>query len=257
MILGIDIGSVSTNAVLLDDRGQMVSYAIVKSGYDHRETVEEATRQVLQRAGAQRSQISYTVGTGYGRRNIATADRQVTEITCHAVGVRALFPDAQLIIDIGGQDAKAMRISEQGFVENFVMNDKCSAGTGRFLEVMAGALGMSLVDFARAGLEAEKPYPISSTCTVFAESEVISGIAKGVSREALIAGIEEAVLSRVLSMASTLGLHGQAVLTGGVAKNQGIAQRMCRRLTGLLIPQEPQITGAYGAALIGLQETRP
>lgn len=251
MYLGVDVGSISINAALVAQDGRLIAWEILRSGCDHRESVRRVVEAVCHRAGIRPEQIRRVVGTGYGRRNVEQAHETYTEITCHAVGVRSLFEDAGTIIDIGGQDSKVIRLSPDGRVEHFVMNDKCAAGTGRFFEVMAGAMEMDLTAFSRCGLNSRHPYRISSTCTVFAESEVISGIAKGVAKEELVAGLQEAVVSRIVSMAASAGAAHRVVLTGGVAKNEGIALRLRRRFPDLRIPSEPQLTGALGAALLG------
>ncbi len=251
MYLGIDIGSISINAVLVDSQGQLAAWEIDRSGYDHKASAHLVVDRLCHKAAIRPEEILRVVGTGYGRRSIQLAQETYTEITCHAVGTRALFPDVQTVIDIGGQDSKVIRLSPQGKVEDFIMNDKCAAGTGRFLEVMAGTMGMDIASFSRCGLYAKRPFPISSTCTVFAESEVVSGIARGVAREDLVAGIHEAIVRRIGGMARSAGASRRVVLTGGVAKSEGIAHRLRGWFADLRIPEEPQITGALGAALLG------
>lgn len=251
MFLGIDIGSISINAVLVDHEGRVAAWEIDRSGYDHKESIGQVARKVCAKAGIETAQVKRIVGTGYGRRNIEAAQETYTEITCHAVGVRALFDDVETVVDIGGQDSKVIRLTPSGRVENFIMNDKCAAGTGRFLEVMAGTMKMDLTSFARCGLHSKRPYQISSTCTVFAESEVVSGIARGIAKEDLVAGIHEAIVRRIGGMARSAGASRRVVLTGGVAKNEGISQRLRSWFEDLRIPEEPQITGALGAALLG------
>jgi len=254
MYLGIDIGSVSINAVMIDHKKTILGYKIGDSGYDHKDSIEKIITHMCRKTGINKSDIKKIIGTGYGRKNIPGAHKSVTEITCHAIGVRHLFPQAENIIDIGGQDSKVIQLSNSGFVETFFMNDKCSAGTGRFLEVMAGVMKMDMKQFSECGLLSEKPYKISSTCTVFAESEVISGIAKGVPKEDIIAGIFESIAARCLLMAYGMDIDKETILTGGVAKNKGIIKYITKRIPRLKIPPEPQITGALGAALIGRAE---
>jgi len=191
------------------------------------------------------------VATGYGRNSVRVADRAVTEITCHAAGAVFLRPGVRTVIDIGGQDSKIIVLEENGRVKDFAMNDKCAAGTGRFLEVMARALEVDLDQFGAFAANAERPAAISSLCTVFAESEVISLIAKGEIRENIIAGIHDAVSARVMAMAGRLDLREPMMMTGGVAKNSGVVRALERR-SGLAIEVSPlaQVTGAIGAALI-------
>lgn len=250
MFLGVDIGSVSTNAVLIDVQGKMRAYAVTHSGCDHKAAFKEVVDEVCKIADISRKSIKQIVGTGYGRKNIPGISKAVTEITCHAIGVRSLFKNARTIIDIGGQDSKIIRLSENGFVENFLMNDKCSAGTGRFLEVMASVMKMTLDEFSHCGQKSNKPYQISSTCTVFAESEVISAIASGVPKEDIVAGIYASIVKRIMILYDEIGYYGQTILTGGVAKNMGIYDFLKKKIITLKKPDEPQITGALGAALL-------
>lgn len=250
--LGIDIGSVSANAVLTDSAGRPVSYLTHPSGYSHAQTARELTRRLCEQAGVDEREIAGTVGTGYGRGNIEGA-RSLTEITCHAAGVRSLFPNAGCIIDIGGQDSKVIRLSDDGTVSSFAMNDRCAAGTGRFLEVMAGVMKLDLNAFSECARRAERPYPISSTCTVFAESEVISGISKGVGRENIAAGICQSIAGRILALAGNIPDGCTLVLTGGVAKNGAVADCFRKKYPALKIPFEPQITGALGAAVMAVR----
>jgi predicted CoA-substrate-specific enzyme activase len=249
--MGIDIGSVSTEAVIVNDKKEIIEYIILPSGYNHRQTAEEIIKAVCDKAAINKCDLKRIFGTGYGRRNIPGTYKTVTEITCHTIGVRHLYQDANIIIDIGGQDSKVIWLAENGFVENFIMNDKCSAGTGRFLEVMAGIMKMDMQEFSSWGLKAERIYPISSTCTVFAESEVISGISAGIPSEEIIAGIYQSITERILTLAGILKeSSNEIILTGGVAKNLGVVEFIKKRVPGIKIPFEPQITGALGAALL-------
>ncbi len=250
MYLGIDIGSVSTNAVIINNKSKIIGYTILPSGYNHKQTVEDIIYGVCQKTKINQKDIDKIIGTGYGRGNIPNTYKTVTEITCHAVGVHHLYKNTEIVIDIGGQDSKVIKLSKEGFVENFVMNDKCSAGTGRFLEVMAGIMNMDIMEFSSYGLKSKNPYKVSSTCTVFAETEVISGVSKGIKREDIIAGIYESIVRRVLSLAGNVNSNKGIVLTGGVAKNMGVVEYMKRKLPNIKVPFEPQITGALGAALI-------
>ncbi|MEF2965916.1 acyl-CoA dehydratase activase [Paenibacillus sp. M1] len=251
MYLGIDVGSVSTDAVLLDEESRIVAYSIEKSGFDHKQAIRNATDRVCEAGGVLHSDIRGTAGTGYGRRNVEGACVTVTEITCHAKGIAAVYPEVRTLIDIGGQDSKVIRIMENGFAENFIMNDKCAAGTGRFLEVMAHTMGVETSQLGPLSLKAKKPRPISSICTVFAESEVISRISEGCPLEEIIAGIHQAIGDRLLAMFSSIGVVHPVALTGGVAKNSGVVKAISDRLgRELLIPNEPQITGALGAAIL-------
>ncbi len=252
---GVDIGSLSTEAVLVKD-GRILSYSVLLTGADSRKAARKALDQALSSAGRRQEEIAFTVATGYGRTNLPFADLQVTEITCHARGALYFFPDTRTIIDVGGQDSKAIRLDDQGMVVDFAMNDKCAAGTGRFLEVMARALEVEVEELSDLAARAERAAPVSSVCTVFAESEVVSLIGQGVARPEIARGILNSVADRVLSMAKRIGLVPPVTMTGGVAKNKGVVQALESRLgTKLRIPDEPQIAGALGAALIAESKT--
>lgn len=247
---GIDIGSLSTDAVILDG-DRVVSYSIVPTLSSSESAARSAYESALDSAGLRESDIAAVVATGYGRTSIDFADRAVTEITCHALGARRLFAEAKTVIDIGGQDSKVIRLSEEGRVEDFSMNDKCAAGTGRFLEVMARSLDTSLDALGSLSALSSADVRISSTCTVFAESEVVALVAKGVPKEDIIRGLHRSVAERVYAMVSRLRAEPPYVMTGGVAKNSGVVAAIEERLgTSLLLPEEPQIVGALGAAIV-------
>jgi predicted CoA-substrate-specific enzyme activase len=206
---------------------------------------------VLEKANLVFENLKGVVSTGYGRHSIRFANKALSEITCHAKGVYFLIPQARLIIDIGCQDSKIIRINEEGNVTDFVMNDKCAAGTGRFLEVMAGVLGLKIDELGAASLKSKNPSEISSTCTVFAESEVISLRAHGLSREDLVAGIHKSIAKRVAYMASNRKYDRKVVFTGGVSKNLGVIRALEEQIgQKIFVPKEPQLTGALGAALL-------
>ena len=207
--------------------------------------------EALTRANLRFDDLAYIVATGYGRINVPFADKQITEITCHARGLQSLLPTVRTVIDIGGQDSKGIKI-KAGKVTDFVMNDKCAAGTGRFLEVIADALGVPLEDLGERSLAAQKAIAISNTCTVFAEHEVISQLANGASVNDLIAGIHEAVATRIYAMVKKLKVEQDVAVTGGGAKNIGLVKALEGKFGfPLLVPPEPLITGALGAALMG------
>lgn len=249
--MGIDVGSSITKGVLLLD-GQILSNFMLPTGTDLDATAGECVRRLLSDRGLTQKDILYTVSTGYGRTQVKEADRTITEITCHGRGAKALVPRAELVIDIGGQDSKVIRLDEDGMVADFVMNDKCAAGTGRFLEVMAERLGMSLLDFGRMWKTARKPASISSTCTVFAESEVISLLSRGIAPDEIIRGLCDAVADRLLGMVHRVGLVPDVVMTGGVSKNEGVRLSLEKKLSlKVVVPDASQFAGAYGAAIIG------
>lgn len=251
LVAGIDIGSLYTKAVLLDSSGNIVSFSVLRSGVAYRGAAEASLKEALERAEAQASDVIYIVSTGYGRALIPFANREITEITCHARGANKLFPQARTIIDIGGQDSKVIQVNDMGQVVNFVMNDKCAAGTGRFLEVMSGALGVSLEEMSALSLQSRQRLEISSMCTVFAESEVISLLAGEHSKADIIASIYRAIARRVNGMVGQLGLRERVAMTGGVAQSLAMVQALEEKLnTTLLVPDKPQLAGALGAAII-------
>ncbi|MGC7846894.1 acyl-CoA dehydratase activase [Desulforudis sp. 1088] len=250
IVAGIDIGSLSAEAVIMGAK-EILGYSIVPTGADSRKAAETALEKALASAGRSRDAIRFVVATGYGRANVPFADLQVTEITCHGRGAVYLFPGARTVIDIGGQDSKVIRLDERGTVVDFVMNDKCAAGTGRFLEVMARALETEVERLSEVAATAGRPAAISSMCTVFAESEVVSLIGQGSPRDEIARGLLESVAERTASMVHRVGLVPEVVMTGGVAKNSGVVRALAKRLgTVIHVPDEPQIVGALGAALV-------
>jgi len=248
--VGIDVGSLTTKAVVIRD-GKIISEKITATGYQAQAAADTVFADVLSAAKRSAADINAVVATGYGRNLVLFAGRVVTEISCHAVGARFLSPEIRSVIDVGGQDSKALVMDENGRVKDFAMNDKCAAGTGRFLEVMAGALGVGLDAFGPISLTAETPAVISSLCTVFAESEVISLISKGTRRQDIIAGIHAAIAARIVAMAGRIGLTAPVMMTGGVAKNIGVVKAIEARIgSPVAVSSKAQLTGAIGAALI-------
>jgi len=247
---GVDIGSTMTKVVLTDKAGNLLSFIKGPTGAEHRRLANEVMRQALEEARLHIDDISYVVATGYGRLNVPFADRQITELSCHARGVSSLFPGARTAIDIGGQDAKCLRI-DNGRLASFVMNDKCAAGTGRFLEVTASALSIRLEDMGDISLKATRRVPISNLCTIFAQQEVVALLSRGEKLENILAGLHDALASRVAALARRLGIEPELVLTGGVAKNIGMVKAMKESLgCEILVPKEPLLTGALGAAIL-------
>lgn len=248
--VGVDIGSTMTKTVLMDTNGKVLSAIKGPTGPEHRQLANEVMKAALEQAGLQLEDISYVVATGYGRLNVPFADRQITELTCHAKGVSSLFPNVRTAIDIGGQDAKCMKINN-GKLLDFAMNDKCAAGTGRFLEVIAATLGIKLEDLGDISLKSAKKVEISNLCTIFAQQEVVARLSEGEKPEDIIAGLHDALASRVAALARRLKIEPDVVLTGGVAKNVGIVRAMKENLgCELLIPEDPLLTGAMGAAIL-------
>jgi predicted CoA-substrate-specific enzyme activase len=254
---GIDVGALSTEAVILDEGGKISGYSIVETGANSTEAAEEAFDKALLAAGIRRNAVGSTVATGYGRISVPLAKKRVTEISCHAIGAQYLFPDTGTVIDIGGQDSKVIRIGDSGKVLDFTMNDKCAAGTGRFLEVMAAKLRVPLEEMGELSLHTETEAHISSVCTVFAESEVVSLVAKNHPKEEIIRGLHRAIVNRVWSMVKAIGVYGEVTMTGGVAKNRGVVTLMEEKLgKPIRVYSEPQIVGALGAALFAQGQSR-
>jgi len=251
---GVDVGAATAKTVIMAD-GKILSYAVIPTGDSVARAAEKVTRAALEQARLSMPDLSFIISTGYGRSGVAFAHKAVTEIICHARGVNFLIPAARTVIDIGGQDSKVIGVREDGAVIDFVMNDKCAAGTGRFLEVMAGVLGLAIEEMGPISLTSKEPCSISSTCTIFAETEMVSLRADGRTREDMVAGIHRSVASRVVVMGRTVGYREQVVFTGGVAKNIGVKNALEAGIgLPILVPEEPQIIGALGAALIARRE---
>jgi len=250
LTVGIDVGSISTKAAVVED-GRLIADSVILTGYNARLAGEKVFDDILEQNGLSRAAIDNIVATGYGRNSVTFADQAVTEITCHAAGAHCLDSGIRSVIDIGGQDSKAIAVSDSGTPLDFAMNDKCAAGTGRFLEVMARALEVDLENFGNLSLQAQQPAAISSLCTVFAESEVISLISKGEKRENIIAGIHEAIAARTVAMANRVGFKPGIMMTGGVAKNIGVVRALEQKIAhDIAVSDKSQVTGAIGAAII-------
>ena len=247
---GIDIGSRMTKAAVITGEGVCAS-RIVITRPEQRKLAHEVMEAVLADAGVSLSEVTYVVATGYGRINVPFADRQITEISCHARGISFLMPTVRTVIDIGGQDSKGIKVSN-GKAVDFVMNDKCAAGTGRFIEIIAESLGVCLEDVGRMALEATDRAVISSTCTVFAEQEAVSALSRGVPVGDILAGVLDSIATRVCRMVNRLKAERDVAFTGGGAKNSGLVRMLEEKLgMPVLVPDEPLITGALGAALLG------
>ncbi|MCM1090321.1 MAG: acyl-CoA dehydratase activase [Butyrivibrio sp.] len=249
---GCDSGSTYTKCVILDENGKIAAAVTQKSRINPvlsaQDALNAAVAQVEELHSAE--DLTYLVGTGYGRNKVPFAQENISEISCHAMGVHVVNPDVRAIIDIGGQDVKGITVDTDGTVLNFAMNDKCAAGTGRFFETMANAFEMSLEEFSKLSLKAKNVIPITSQCTVFAESEVISLVGDGQPMEEIAAGIQTAVAKRCFVMAKKAGATDSLVLTGGCAKNAGLKQAIERvlKLKVIDLDVDPQLMGALGAA---------
>jgi predicted CoA-substrate-specific enzyme activase len=254
MTVGIDIGSITAKAAVMRD-GKILAVRILRTGYNAKNAGDQLFEGIVSGLGLNPSDIQRIVATGYGRKSITFADQAVTEITCHAAGARYMNSEIRSVIDIGGQDSKVILLDETGRVKDFAMNDKCAAGTGRFLEVMARALEVEISDFGSLSLSADHPASISSLCTVFAESEVISLISKGESRKNIIAGIHDSIAARVSAMAGRIRWIPPVMMTGGVAQNSGVVRSLEKKIGyPLIVTPHAQLTGAIGAALIAMNK---
>jgi predicted CoA-substrate-specific enzyme activase len=246
---GVDIGSLTAKAVVLRD-DEIAGYCVMTGGSDVTAAAGRVLAAALEKAGVRQAELAAIVATGYGRAKVPLAGKSVTEITCDAIGTHYLVPEARLVIDVGGQDSKVISLDEAGRVADFAMNDKCAAGTGRFLEVMARALEIELDQLGPVSLKHKKHVDISSMCTVFAESEVVSLIAEGYAREDILHGLHQAIASRITAMARGLSVGGAVMVCGGVAKNTGVVKAFEEKLkTKVKVPPEPQIVAALGAAI--------
>ncbi len=247
---GIDVGSTMTKAVILD-KGVIAS-VIGPTGPEQRRLANKVMEEALNRAALSFQAITYIVSTGYGRINVPFADRQFTEITCHARGIKALFPEARTVIDIGGQDVKAIKIDATGKIADFVMNDKCAAGSGRFIEVIADTLGVPLDKVGGLSLQSKNPAKISDICTIWAQQEVAASLAQGVSIRDLLAGVHQSLADRICRLVNRLRVEEEIVVTGGGAENKGLIKALSEQLgREVRVPENPLITGALGAALLG------
>ncbi len=248
---GCDVGSTYTKALILDENGKIVADTTMKSKINAEESAKLAMAEVLKQVGLEKSEdLAYLIGTGYGRNKVPFADENISEISCHAMGVHVTNPTVKAIIDIGGQDIKGISIDADGTVKNFAMNDKCAAGTGRFYEAMARSFEMTLPEFSKLSLSAKNVIPITAQCTVFAESEVITLVGEGKPMNEIAAGIQMAVAKRCFVMSKKAGATDSITLTGGCAKNDGLkaAIEHVLKLKVVDLDTDPQLMGALGAA---------
>lgn len=254
VFLGIDVGSLSCDAVIVNLEGDILAWTVVPTGAKNLEAIERARREVIRISGIHPESITGIVSTGYGRDRVADRLSAVTEITCHARGISALLPGTQALIDIGGQDSKAIRLEESGRVIEFAMNDKCAAGTGRFLEVMARVLEVDVDQLGAIDTGGKQSITLSSMCTVFAESEVVSAIAEGAELSEIISALHRAIARRTYALVKRVAPNLtdlKVAMSGGVARNTGVVRALSEALdVSIAVPPEPDIVGALGAALI-------
>ena len=256
-VLGIDSGSTSTNAVIMNQDRTIIASSVIRTGAKSGDSAERILSDVLQKAKLERKDLARIVSTGYGRVSIAFADENVTEISCHGKGAHYFNPRVRTILDIGGQDSKAISLDENGEVHDFVMNDKCAAGTGRFLEMIARTLEVDISELGAIALTSTEHIEITSMCSVFAESEVISLIANNKEKADIANGVCHAIAGKAFSLLKRVGLEPEFMMTGGVAKNPGVVRAVEEKLqAGLYICEEPEIVGATGAALYALEQLK-
>lgn len=255
---GVDVGSTQTKAVIVDEDLEIVGRALIDTGASVTLAAQHAYDFALQDADIFEEQdgVGFIVGTGYGRYKVTFGDAQTTEISCHGRGAVHMFPGTRTVVDMGGQDTKAIKVSDTGEVLDFAMNDKCAAGTGRFLGAAANALELPLDDLGPTALRSQRPVKISTTCTVFAESEILSWIGKGKKVEDVLLGVHHSVVSRSLSLLRRVGIDREVTFTGGVARNVGMVQVLCEQLGfEVNVSEESHYMGALGAALFAMDRT--
>jgi predicted CoA-substrate-specific enzyme activase len=251
---GVDVGSTQTKAIILDGARRIVGRAVIDTGANVTRAGERCFAAALQNAGLAREQVAYIIGTGYGRYKVTFGDAQVTEIGCHARAAKLMFPNTRTVIDMGGQDAKGIRVGDDGEVKDFVMNDKCAAGTGRFLASSAEALNLGLDEIGPLSLKAKTPVRLSTTCAVFVESDIMSYLALGKSIEDILGGVHSAIASRTIALVRRVGIESEVTFTGGVSCNIGMVRALSEKL-GMPVNVSPDspFMGAIGAALFALE----
>ncbi|KAA9150048.1 benzoyl-CoA reductase [Amycolatopsis acidicola] len=256
--LGVDLGSTTAKAVVVDEAGAIAGTSVIQMGAVSRKGMHAAIDDALADADIAEGDIRGTVSTGYGRKLVPGAQRTFTEITCHARGTAEMCPGVKLIIDIGGQDSKAITVDAEGLVDDFAMNDRCASGTGRFYEVLARALECEIGTLGELALRGKQDLEVSSMCATFAETEIVSMLAEGLPAPDIAASVHRAIAGRTLALVAQVGRHAPVVLTGGVARNPAAVRFLERALDlEVRVPDHPQITGAYGAALLARESSGP
>lgn len=250
---GVDVGSTQTKATIIDEDRNIVGRALIDTGANVVLAAEKAYLKALEDSKCREEEITYVVGTGYGRYKVTFGDTQITEISCHGRGAVHMFPNTQTVLDVGGQDTKAININKTGEIIDFCMNDKCAAGTGRFLGAAAAALDIPLDELGPTALKSEKPVRISTTCTVFAETEVLSWLGKGKKIEDILLGVHQSIASRSIALLRRVGINEEITFTGGVTKNIGMIKVLNEQLgKNLNISDDSHYMGALGAALFAM-----
>lgn len=253
-IAGVDVGSTQTKGLIMDDERRILGRSLLDTGANVVKAAERAYALALEDARLNPGDIAYIVGTGYGRYKVTFGHAQISEVSCHARGAKLIFPDTRMVLDIGGQDSKAIKVGEEGEVLDFSMNDKCAAGTGRFLVMAASYLDVPLEKIGELSLQSKKPVNITTTCTVFVESEIMSHLARGRKSEDILRGMHSAIASRSISLMSRVGIEEKVTFTGGVTKNIGMVRALEEGLEmSLNVSPESHYIGAVGAALFALE----
>ncbi len=253
---GVDVGSTQTKAIVIDEEGNIVGRSLIDTGANVVSAAETAFAEALRENQVPEEEVAFVVGTGYGRYRVEFGDTQITEIVCHARGASHMFPGTETVIDMGGQDTKAIRIQPGGDVIDFCMNDKCAAGTGRFLQSAAAALELDLADLGPTALKGTRPVKISTTCTVFAESEVLSWLARGKRLEDILLGVHRSIASRSIALLRRVGIVGEITFSGGVTRNEAMVAVLNEALgTSMNVSEESHYMGALGAALLARERS--
>lgn len=250
---GVDVGSTQTKAIVINEAREIVGRALIDTGANVIQAAENAYTRALEDGGIREEEVEYVIGTGYGRYKVTFGNTQVTEISCHARGAAHMFPATRTVLDMGGQDTKAIRVGANGEIIDFCMNDKCAAGTGRFLGAASSALEIPLPNLGPTAMKAERPVRISTTCTVFAESEVLSWLGKGKKIEDILMGVHQSIAKRSIGLMRRVGVEDQVTFTGGVAKNIGMIYALEDNLgIKLNVSDDSHFMGALGAALFAM-----
>lgn len=253
---GVDVGSTQTKAIIINDKLEIVGRSLIDTGANVTRAAERSFAEALATAGLKREDVVYVVGTGYGRYKVTFGDAQITEISCHARGASYLFPATRTVIDMGGQDAKGIKVGAGGEVKDFVMNDKCAAGTGRFLANAAEALGLNLDEIGQISLQAKNPVRLTTVCTVFVESDIMSYLAQGKRIEDILGGVHSAIAARTISLVRRVGIEPEVTFTGGVSRNIGMVRALEEKLgTKLNVSPKSHFVGALGASLFALERS--
>ena len=251
---GVDVGSTQTKAIIINEKLEIVGRSLIDTGANVTRAAERSFAEALLSAGLERGDVAYVVGTGYGRYKVTFGDAQITEISCHALGASYLFPRTRTVIDMGGQDAKGIKVGEAGDVKDFVMNDKCAAGTGRFLANAAEALGIPLDDIGEISLRAKNPVRLTTVCTVFVESDIMSYLAQGKKIEDILGGVHSAIAARTISLVRRVGIEPEVTFTGGVSHNIGMVRALEDKLgMKLNVSPDSHFVGALGASIFALE----